>query len=89
MNFQFAVVSLLDVIFDWRTVLVPLEVAVSLTSVNELLVLNELEFLAPDPAFIGGVGLRKLGPGLIERETFDTDLVVLAITRGQLLNEVS
>mgnify|MGYP001293028814 CR=1 FL=1 len=57
MNFQFAVVSLLDVIFDWRTVLVPLEVAVSLAPVNELLVLDELEFLAPDPAFVSRVGL--------------------------------
>ena len=85
MNLQFAVIAILDVIFYWRTVFVPLEVAVSLTSVNELLVLNELEFLTPDPAFVGGVGLRKLGPGLIERETFYTDLVVLAITRGQLL----
>ena len=85
MNLQFAVIAILDVIFDWRTVFVPLEVAVSLTSVNELLVLNELEFLTPDPAFVGGVGLRKLGPGLIESQTFDTDLVVLAITGGQLL----
>ena len=61
----------------------------SLASVNKLLVLDKLELLAPDPAFIGGVWLRKLGPGLVKRETFYTDLIVLAITRGQLLYEVT
>ena len=61
----------------------------SLASVNKLLVLDKLEFFAPDPAFIGGVWIRKLSPGLVKRETFYTDLVVLAITRGQRLYEVT
>ena len=56
-NLQLVIVALLDVILDWRTDLVPLEVAVSLAPVNELLVLDELEFLAPDPAFVSRVGL--------------------------------
>ena len=88
MNLQLLIVALLDVILDRRTVIVPLEVAVSLASVNELLVLDELEVLAPNPAFVGRVGLRELGPGLIEGETLDTNLIILAITGGQLLYEI-
>ena len=88
MNLQLVIVALLDVILDWRTVLVTLEVAVNLASVNELLVLDELEFLTSDPAFVGSVGIRELGPGLIEGKTLDTDLIVLTVTGGQLLYEV-
>ena len=80
MYLQDVIVTLLDVILDRRTAIVPVKVPVSLAPVNQLLVLKELKVLAHDPTLVGGVGLSKLLPGLIERETLDTDLVVFAVT---------